>query len=198
MKKQIQICLVITIVSALLTLGCNSANDKKKGITTTMNKDSAIVVQPMRTTTDSSANDSTAKSNPALKGKHGKVSSVLVTKADKNSSMDMDKEGYYKNVEILPAFPGGQKALDKFIADHIEYPSAAIGNGIEGTVVVNFAVDENGLIYTPQVESPRLGYGLEIAAMKVVNSMPQWTPGRIRGKNVKTHYSLPIHFQLSE
>ena len=198
MNRMTRFFLLTTVLSGFFILGCNSGNDKKTDTETTMSKDTAVVIKDTTGNSgggqmgkDSFTDHSTVKPNPALKGKNGKVSSVMITSGDKSKSTDIDKEGYYKNVDILPGFPGGQKALDKFIADHVVYPPEAIDNGIEGTVVVNFAVDEMGLIYTPHVESDKIGYGLEIAAMKVVNQMPQWTPGRIKGKNVKRTIVYP-------
>lgn len=137
-----------------------------------------------------------AKPDPSKKGKKGKVS--INMPAAGSGDMTPDKEGYYSNAEILPAFPGGQKAMEKFFDNNIQYPPDASDNGVEGTVNVNFAVDENGKLYSPKVISPRLGYGLEEEALAAFKKMPKWTPGRIKGKNVKTRYTLPVKFQLSE
>ena len=110
--------------------------------------------------------------------------------------MEADKEGVYNRAEIMPSYPGGEDALRKYIENHIEYPEAAIDNNAEGTVKVYFAVDEQGKIYTPTVISSRIGYGLEEEALKVVKQMPKWTPGQIKGKNVKTRFTLPITYQI--
>jgi protein TonB len=110
--------------------------------------------------------------------------------------MNKDKEGYYSSVEVLPMFPGGQHALDNFINSNIEYPETANENGIEGKVTVNFAVDEMGKVSNPKITGKPLGYGLEEELLKAVNKMPTWTPGTIKGKNVKTYYTLPVNFML--
>ena len=111
--------------------------------------------------------------------------------------MTADKEGFYSNTEILPAFPGGQKALENFFENNIQYPQDATDNDIEGTVNLNFAVDEKGKVYAPKVTSSNIGHGIETEALRVFNKMPTWTPGKIKGKNVKTRYTLPIKFQLN-
>lgn len=108
----------------------------------------------------------------------------------------MDKEGFYKNTEILPAYPGGHKALERFFENNIVYPDAATENSAEGTVKLTFAVDENGKVYNPVTIGDTIGYGIEAEAIRVFNKMPKWTPGKIKGKNVKTKYTLPIRFQL--
>lgn len=135
-----------------------------------------------------------AMPDPAKKGKKGKVSIVMDNRVSAN--MSVDKEGYYNTTEILPGYPGGEKALGQFYDNNIQYPIDASDNGIDGTVKINFAVDENGKLYSPVVTSPIIGYGLEQEALRVFNKMPKWTPGRIKGKNVKTRFSLPVKFQL--
>jgi len=137
----------------------------------------------------------TARPNMAKKGHKGQIRTA-VRSARMTGKMEEDKNGVYNYTEVLPAYPGGQNSLDQFVQNHIEYPQDAIDNGVEGTVTVTFAVDENGKVYSPVVKGSRLGYGLDEEAMKVVNQMPKWTPGRIQGKNVKTYYDLPITFTL--
>jgi outer membrane biosynthesis protein TonB len=92
-----------------------------------------------------------AMTNPdqAKKGKKGKVSIVLDdTKG--TGEMNMDQVGYYARTEILPGFPGGQKASADFFEKNIQYPQQAEGIGVEGTVKINVAVDENGKVYAPK------------------------------------------------
>lgn len=136
-----------------------------------------------------------AKPDPTKKGKKGKVSIVL-NDTKGTGDMNMDKEGYYANTEILPAFPGGQKALANFFEKNIQYPQEATDNGVEGTVKINFAVDENGKVYAPKIMSDNIGYGIEKEALRAFEKMPTWTPGKIKGHNVKTRFTLPITFQL--
>jgi protein TonB len=113
-----------------------------------------------------------------------------------NEKIAADREGVYNRAEIMPSYPGGEAALRKFIEENIEYPQRAMDNDAEGTVTVYFAVDEEGKIYTPTIISSKIGYGLEEEAMRVVNKMPKWNPGQIKGKNVKTKFTLPITYQI--
>lgn len=110
--------------------------------------------------------------------------------------IESDKEGIYNRAEIMPVFPGGETALRKFIENTIQYPDMAIDNTIQGTVKLYFAVDEQGNVYTPIIISPILGYGIEEEALRVIRKMPKWIPGQIKGQNVKTHFTLPITFQI--
>ena len=65
-------------------------------------------------------------------------------------------------------------------------------NNVEGKVIISFDVDETGKIYRPMVVSSKLGYGLEEAALKIVKEMPQWNPGKMNGKNVKTKFKRAL------
>ncbi len=75
-------------------------------------------------------------------------------------------------------------------------PKDALDEGAEATVEVVFAVDEAGKVYTPFIKGDRAGYGLDEEANRVVSKMPTWNPGQIKGKNVKSYYTLPISFQI--
>ncbi len=110
--------------------------------------------------------------------------------------IEMDTKGIYYRTEVKPSYPGGEKALTKFIQENIVYPPMALDNGAEGNLVVNFAVDEMGVIYTPYINGEEAGYGLDEAALKVVSKMPRWNPGQIKGRNVKSYFSLPIKFRI--
>lgn len=125
---------------------------------------------------------------------------IILASLNSNNAdrMEADREGVYNRAEIMPSFPGGEKALRKFIERSIQYPEQALDNETEGTVRVSFAVDEQGKVYKPSVVSGRLGYGLEEEALRVVQQMPKWSPGQIKGKNVKTRFTLPITYQISD
>lgn len=99
-------------------------------------------------------------------------------------------------VEDMPEFPGGVGEMNKFIIANMEYPPLAVENGIQGKVSVEFVVDEQGNIKNAKVVSRPLGWGCEEAALKVVNKMPKWTPGKQRNKPVKVRFVVPIRFQL--
>jgi len=205
------------VTSILLATGCKSKDYKETDATSDslqarITADSLAALQSTTVTTvdtpgavismSPTTNEPTigiAKPNP--KKKKGKGSAQYI--ANKNweaqynkLAMEMDKEGIYSRTEIKPSYPGGEAALAKFIQNNIEYPERALDEGVEGTVDVMFAVDENGKVYTPFVKGSRQGYGLDEEATKVVSRMPRWNPGQIKGKNVKSYYTLPISFQI--
>jgi protein TonB len=142
---------------------------------------------------DSSRGD---KPTSAIKSKKGRVT-LSDWAVNKSASKEMDKEGIYINADILPEYPGGRKAIQKYIEDNIQYPQAAIDEDVEGTVRITFAIDENGRVYKANTSGKNIGYGLEQEALRVVNNMPKWKPGLVNGKPVKTRLSLPVVFLIS-
>jgi len=99
-------------------------------------------------------------------------------------------------LEDMPEFKGGEKALLKYIAEHVVYPEIAKENDIQGTVYVKFVVNEKG-----KVTNVGLLRGvdplLDKEAIKVIESLPDWKPGKQSGKNVKVSMQVPIKFQLA-
>ena len=144
---------------------------------------------------DTARSKMVAKPNLAKKGKKGSVK-ININTASSKKEVNADKDGYYANAEILPSFPGGQRALENFFEKNIQYPAEASDNGVEGIVNIVFLVDEKGKVTSPKVVSSIIGYGIEKEAMRVFNKMPTWTAGKIKGKNVKTKYTLPVNFKL--
>jgi periplasmic protein TonB len=98
-------------------------------------------------------------------------------------------------VEEMPEFPGGELALRKFIAQSIKYPVIAQENGIQGKVYVNFVVDKDGSVISAKI-ARGVDPSIDKEALRVVNSLPKWKPGKQRGKAVKVSYTVPINFVL--
>jgi len=98
--------------------------------------------------------------------------------------------------EVEPEYPGGQTEMAMFIGEHVNYPEEAIEEGIEGTVYVQFVVDNKGEIKDIEV---RKGVHplLDKEAKRVVAKMPKWKPGMNEGSAVSVRYMLPILFRLS-
>ncbi|TVR83902.1 MAG: energy transducer TonB [Saprospirales bacterium] len=98
-------------------------------------------------------------------------------------------------VEQWPEFPGGERALYEFLAQNIVYPAVARSNNIEGTVVIQFVVREDGSIEDPKVVRG-IGGGCDEEALRVVKQMPNWIPGEQQGLPVAVKYNIPIRFIL--
>jgi len=98
-------------------------------------------------------------------------------------------------VESMPEYPGGEPALYKYLAENIKYPQMAKESGIQGRVFVTFVVERNGSVTDVRVLRG-IGGGCDEEAIRVVQSMPNWTPGKQRGKSVRVQYNLPVKFTL--
>lgn len=97
--------------------------------------------------------------------------------------------------EQMPAFPGGVAALMKYIASRLKYPAIAQENGVEGRVTCQFVVDSDGQVRDVVVLRPLDPY-CDKEAVRVIQSLPRWEPGRQNGRAVAVKYTLPIVFRL--
>lgn len=98
-------------------------------------------------------------------------------------------------VEQMPEFPGGVNAMRAYLAKNIKYPVVALENGLQGTVYVSFVVNQDGSIVDVNILRG-VDSSLDKEAVRVVQSMPKWKPGRQGGKSVRVSYQVPISFKL--
>lgn len=106
----------------------------------------------------------------------------------------IDEEKVWTRVEIFPKFPGGQEAFFEYLRDEIKYPKEAKRAGVSGRVYVRFVVGKNGEILEAEVLNGP-GYGLNDEALRVIRSMPAWSPGIQNGNAVKVEFKIPIVFR---
>ena len=121
-----------------------------------------------------------------------KIKEVKVDETEQSPS-----DATFQVVEEMPEFPGGMQACMVFLAKNIKYPVSAQEAKIEGRVIVQFIVKKDGTIADPIVMrgvSPEL----DAEALRVVSLMPNWKPGRQRGKTVNVKYTIPIMFRLQK
>ena len=114
--------------------------------------------------------------------------------------MDLDGNIVFSRAEVAPEFVGGQDAMEKFLNEHINYPQEAKDNGDEGTVFVDFIVGKDGVVRNVEAtdeSGDNMDQELRDEAVRLVYSMPNWTPGRQHGKAVPARFSVPITFQLN-
>ena len=105
------------------------------------------------------------------------------------------KEEVFRSVEQMPQFPGGEAALMKYLQSHINYPPMAAENNVQGRVVVQFVVDKTGRVGEVKVVRS-VDKDLDKEAIRVVKSLPKFTPGRQNGQPVRVWYTLPVTFKL--
>ena len=99
-------------------------------------------------------------------------------------------------VEVMPQFPGGQIAMLQYLMKNIKYPEQAMKEGIQGRVTVRFIVEKDGSIsdVKPVLSVHPL---LNKEAVRVVESMPKWSPGKHNGKPVRVRFNVPVMFKLN-
>ncbi len=99
-------------------------------------------------------------------------------------------------VETMPEFPGGQQALLNFLSENVQYPAFAQEKGIQGRVICQFVVNKDGSIVDVEVVRSGGDPSLDKEAVRVINSMPKWKPGKQRDKMVRVKFTIPINFKL--
>jgi TonB family protein len=122
-------------------------------------------------------------------------------KEDEELKKQINEDEIYDIVQQKPEFmpdstgAGSEASLLNFMVKNLKYPEQAIKNNIEGRVIVKFVVDKTGKAIDPKIIRG-IGGGCDEEAIKLINIMPRWKPGRHFGKNVNVTYTLPINFKL--
>lgn len=101
----------------------------------------------------------------------------------------------FEVVEVDPAFPGGEAAMNKFINENFEYPEISREMGEQGKVFVQFVVYADGKIKDVKVIKG-VSPAIDKEAVRVVKKMPAWSPGEQAGKKVNVRYIIPINVKL--
>lgn len=118
------------------------------------------------------------------------------TISNESESSHNENDIVFVVVESMPEFPGGQQTMMRYIAENIQYPVIAQLKGIQGRVVCQFVIEKDGRVTDVQVVRSSGEPSLDIEAVRVVNSMPNWKPGKQRDKLVRVKYTMPINFKL--
>lgn len=100
-------------------------------------------------------------------------------------------------VEEMPEYPGGTDAMMKFIATNIKYPPLAVEKGIEGKVLISFVINREGKVTDAEIMRD-IGFDCGKEALRVVNTMPNWKPGKQKGETVLVRMMLPVNFKLED
>jgi protein TonB len=142
-------------------------------------------------------NKDLADAHPGLTGSDGDSTGLggVVTESGRGGGIVMEPAKPAKPlmwVQQMPQFTGD---INAFMGSSLRYPAAASGANIEGTVYVQFVVNEDGAVSNATVLRG-IGGGCDEEALRVVNSMPKWKPGKQNGMPVKVFFTLPIRFVL--
>lgn len=144
----------------------------------------SVLSETSSATLFASAGDKVSENNPES-----------VQGATAKTAVDDGAEPLDVQPDVMPSFPGGLSAMMQFLMKNLKYPEEAAKAREEGKVVVGFVVSATGKIRDVKINksvSPQL----DEEAMRVVRSMPDWTPGELGGRPVACHYVLPVNFKL--
>ena len=133
---------------------------------------------------------------------------IMVSTEDQVEWVDLDEVDYievepepeeeeiFMVVEETPEFPGGYEAYMQYLKKNIKYPAICRDNNIQGRVIVSFVVNKDGKIVDAEVVKG-VNPSLDKEALRVISTMPNWKPGKQRGKPVRVKYSSPVNFRLN-
>jgi len=114
---------------------------------------------------------------------------------DSTKATDTTQKKVYRFVERMPQFPGGEPEMMKYLSSHIWYSVEARKKGIEGRVVIQFLIENNGSLSNIKVIKS-LDRSLDDIAVQAISNMPKWTPGIHNGNPVRVSFNVPIDFTL--
>lgn len=150
---------------------------------------SVIVASACKQDTNSEMNLKTQDASP---------SSVFVDIQEYEIEEADSTDEVFWGVDQRPEYPGGEAALMEYLRSNLQYPENCKKNKVQGRVLISFVVNKDGSIVEPAVvkSAGPAGVELDVEALRVVSSMPAWTPGMQNGEAVRVQYTIPVAFQL--
>lgn len=120
---------------------------------------------------------------------------AMHAQSNQRTERNASDEKIFDVVEQPPSFPGGQAALMSYLSKNVKYPEEALKDNVQGRVIVGFIVEKDGSVSNAKIIRG-VDSALDKEAIRIVMSMPKWTPGRQNGRNVRTKYNVPVNFKL--
>ena len=127
----------------------------------------------------------------SMAGKIANAQDGKITQTEKNDTIKVVEDVIFVIVEQMPEFPDGEKALHKFLIDNIVYPKEAREKKLDGRVVIGFVVEPDGSLTNFTIVRG-VDPILNEEALRVAKLMPNWNPGKQRGKPVRVQFMVPI------
>ena len=182
------------------TTPASTAKAAPSNVTTTQNKPVQKKVKTTTTTTTvtkevvvEEVSPTTTKTDLIINTQEDEI--IPITRGDEKV-YGPDDVVPFQIVEIKPTFQGGdENVFTKWVFEQLKYPADAVKGKVQGRVILQFVVDENGNVGNVKVVRG-VAPSLDQEALRVVAMSPKWTPGTQRGKNVKVRYIFPVIFQL--
>jgi len=126
------------------------------------------------------------------------ITSTFSQEQNANSALQKPQKYYSEPVRFadqMPVFPGGIDSLYAYIEKEKNYPKNSKNDYIYGTVLAEFAIMEDGSVDRVSIKVSAHPL-LNEEAIRIIKSLPKWTPGKVNGKPVAVWYSLPISFAI--
>ena len=120
---------------------------------------------------------------------------TLAVSTSQAQTKDLKEEPVLDVCEEMPQFPGGMSELMTYLSQSIRYPVEAQKQKIEGRCIVKFIVEKDGTLSSFDVARSSHPL-LDAEALRVVQAMPTWKPGKQKGKPVRVSFNLPVSFRL--
>lgn len=120
---------------------------------------------------------------------------AALERTEASQPLPPDEDKVYEVADVMPEFPGGQMELLKFLARNIKYPAESVQKKEEGRVQMGFIINKDGSVSDVRVLKG-VSPALDAEAIRVIKSMPTWTPGKVKGEIVRISYTAPITFKL--
>ena len=179
-------------------------NTKKKGEEPLLivDKKIATIEQVRALPRDSVARVATMREKAAIRsyGEKAKYGALIITTVKHQQEIDnelLSQPDVFDKVDEVPQFPGGFAGLMQYLKTNVRYPEDAKEAGAQGNVIVSFIVEKDGSISNAKVTKPTYS-SLDEEALRVINAMPKWTPGKQNGEAVRAKYSLPVSFRQKD
>lgn len=191
MKKSLTLVTLAFILFAVQACGTKSEKENEKD---------AVVVDDTQASQTLTNEQKREKLEKEIADWEEKRRNALSELSELNPTyVDPSGKVIYIKTEFEPTFDGGEEAMMKYLNDNLTYPQEARQKEQEGTVFVDFIVEQDGTVREAVVTddtSPDVDQSFRDEAIRVVNGMPKWVPGRQNGKAVDVKFSLPITFRI--
>jgi TonB family protein len=191
MKKNFS--LFVLLLSFVMWQGCGKTQEANKELTAEAKEAETKKVEAVAAKKAKLAKES------AERTEQRKLTAAERAKTSRTYKDATGKTVYYK-ADVDPSYSGGEDQLRKYLKDNIKYPEGALEKGIEGTVFVDFVVDEKGRV-REVVATDAVGEDVDLSfkeeSVRVVAAMPGWKAGMQNGKAVDASFSIPITFEIA-
>lgn len=196
MKKNFS--LFVLLLSFVIWQGCGKTQEANKELSAEAKEVEAKEAETKKVEAVAAKRAKLAKES-AERTEQRSLAAAERAKASRTYKDANGKTVYYK-ADVDPSYSGGEDELRKYLKDNIKYPEAALKNGTEGTVFVDFVVDEKGRI-REVVATDAVGEDVDLSlkeeSVRVVAAMPGWKAGKQNGKAVDVSFSIPITFEIA-